>query len=357
MNKITAFFIVAIMLLGGLVSLSGNAVEANIAEVNTKQNNELASLLPASDAVVTMNAQRFLSDALPQFLPLNSDEINQKINEVKSKTGIDVRSFEQVAVGMKFEKVGNLNKMEVKPIVLTRGTFNAAGLISLVKIAANGKYRQENINGKTVYTIKMEDLAKQVSTKSAKIAKDIGKAQKIVSTNFAIVAVDQNTLAIGEPTIVRDMLRNRTRIDANLLGLVNRNPNGILNFAGNVPPSATQLLKMDNDEIGKLLNSIRQVFGSIDINDDDASVSLSSITEQAEQAEQLESTLQGLQALGVGILESKKDLRSQIAFRALQSLQIKRATNEVNLQTSLSKVDINGLINNPKPAPTPSDSE
>ncbi|MDQ3820262.1 MAG: hypothetical protein M3362_21630, partial [Acidobacteriota bacterium] len=64
------------------------------------------SLLPTSDVVVSINLRRLLNEALPRFFadnPAKLADFNAQIDNLKKQTGIDVRSFEDVAVGLRYQ--------------------------------------------------------------------------------------------------------------------------------------------------------------------------------------------------------------------------------------------------------------
>ena len=130
-----------------------NGIGAAFADTTTKerQTAQLAALLPASEGVLTLNMQRLLSEALPQILSGNQPMLNGilgKIDEIKDKTGIDLRQFEQIAVGVQSKQL-TPTVIDFEPVVLARGSFNAGALIALAKVAAKGKYREEKIGDKT----------------------------------------------------------------------------------------------------------------------------------------------------------------------------------------------------------------
>src|SRR4028118_1122914 len=91
------------LFLAFVVAISVTAFAANDIVTQTAQtNNSLVALLPASDAVITLNMKRLLNDGLPQILVAKPDklaQLNAQMDEIKAKTGIDPRSFEQIVVG------------------------------------------------------------------------------------------------------------------------------------------------------------------------------------------------------------------------------------------------------------------
>ena len=146
---------------------------APAANKSVAQTASLVALLPASDGAVTVNMRRVLSEALPQVLSSNQTMLNKILGEfdkIKNETGLDLRQFEQIAVGVSSKKVSSKD-ITFEPVVLARGTFNSGALLAVAKVAAKGKYREEKIGGKTAYIFS----AKQVVAD----AKDADRQRRI----------------------------------------------------------------------------------------------------------------------------------------------------------------------------------
>ena len=65
----------------------------------------LMASLPESDAVAQIKLRQLLSEALPRIMGNNSvrlAEVNASIETFKTRTGLDPRMFEQLAVGLRF---------------------------------------------------------------------------------------------------------------------------------------------------------------------------------------------------------------------------------------------------------------
>src|SRR6476469_5643895 len=76
-----------------------------------RQINPLVAKLPASDAVAIVDSRRFFDQALPKILASRPDlvgKISAHITEFQTKTGIDVRKFDRLVIGV------NIRHEEVK---------------------------------------------------------------------------------------------------------------------------------------------------------------------------------------------------------------------------------------------------
>ncbi len=137
-----------------------NFLGTTFAEKQTKSKNELVALLPASDGVMTLDAKRFFATALPQVLSGNKemlDEIYAKIDEFKATTTIDIRQFEQIAVGVSAKTISE-NTNNYQTVALARGNINADSILMLAKFAYGGKHSEEKIGDRTIYIFSPKEI-------------------------------------------------------------------------------------------------------------------------------------------------------------------------------------------------------
>lgn len=342
-----------------------NAFGAVFADTKTgrkaKQTNALAALLPASDGVLTIDLQKVLSEAVPQILsgkPQMLTDINAKIDEIREKTGFDLRQFEQVAVGVSMKQV-SAKEVDLEPLFLVRGKYNANALIALAKLASKGKYREEKIGARTVYVFSVKEIAAQQGDKVPAAGITQNDSQKKDSwfdkaidrminglmKEIAVTSYDGNTLVIGSVARVRETLNTKMpRVNANLLNLINRKPNAITAFGANLPNGLSSFVDLDNDEFGMTLDSIRQVSGAMELINGDTAVSMTAKTAKVDQAQKLLETLQGLQLLGKTLIGGSKGADKQVYSRMIDNAKITRSQLEVSLDLQVPQTDINILI-------------
>ena len=345
MNKLTAFIAAFALIAANFAAVfAQNATTKNAAPAN-----DLVALLPASDIVAVADMRRLTTDALPQILaskPAMLAKINQDLDAFKAKTGIDVRQFERVAVGVKYDRAV-AGKIDFAPVAVTRGNFNAAGLLGAAKIALSGKYREEKIGSRNLLVVSLKDVAAQMpqSKDPAKGDKMSQIIAKLTTGEVAFHAVDRHTLAFGDLKQVRAMIETNAKTGANaeLISLANRNPNAVLSFAGNIPPDLQSLMRFDNDEIGNILASLRQGFGSLDVSGGNANILFAARTETAEQAKNLKETLLGLQSLS-GLLRARKSARNEVLADIAESLKISQTANEIELRAFVPQTALDRLL-------------
>ena len=355
-----------------LLSIFALTIGASFAQTATVKN-DLASQLPASDAVVTMNLKRLINEALPQMLAVLPDELNKvnsQIDDFRGQTGIDLRQFEQAAVGFKLNKTANGKSYQGEPLLLLRGQFNSSALVGVGRTALKGKYRQETIAGKNVIIFTLPQSARvvqeevtveagsngQTTTKrtvrQAKSKDGVDKFLESLTTGeLALTAVDGQTLAVGKVGQVRSLLSKTATTrgsNADLIALVNRNQDAVMSFASNVPNDLTAQLGLGNDQFGRIAGSLRQLFGAVDVSNDGALMSVAARTTNDASGQELEETLLGLQMLGKGILGGKEKPQDQVLARLVENLKITRTGNEVQLNATLPQADVNTLVGDKK---------
>jgi hypothetical protein len=314
-----------------------------------KQVNPLLALLPASDIVVSMDAKRFYNSALPQILSGNKsllDGINAQMDEFKTATGIDPRQFEQVAVGATV-KPGSAEDMDLEPVSLARGNFNANSLAALAKYASNNNYREEKIGIRTIYIFSPKALIEKHKAiiKDPSILKVFDDLLPRYSDEIAVTAYDANTLAFGTFERLKLLLNDSApRVDAALLLAVNRNPNAVMSFAAKFPNGISDFIKLGDDELGRNLNSIRQIAGTIDFTGENILISAAAKTTDAARAEALHQNFSDLLAAGKYFLSGSKNPKNKTYVRMLEGAKVTRSGNEVLLNLLIAQSDVNLLI-------------
>src|SRR5512140_2288565 len=113
----------------------------------------LVAMLPASDGVGIFDAKQFLGTSLPTILASNQtalSEIAVKINEMANRTGVDLRKFDEIVVGVAAKQVSP-TETDYEPVAIASGDVADGAINAIKKMAANGTYREEKIAGRTVY--------------------------------------------------------------------------------------------------------------------------------------------------------------------------------------------------------------
>lgn len=337
MNKKLYASLLGLVILVGAVAGTGTPVlgQKRGGAASTQARLGLLSSLPASDAVVLLDVQRLLKEAMPRLLDRTKlAQANAEIERFKTRTGLDPRSFESIAIGMRFTSLDN-GMTKAHTVALARGQFNAAALVAAGRLAAKGKYQEQKYKGATLYIFDLNDQVKMFGILNMRV------------NQLAVSALDANTLALGDPEVVRaaiDAGRGGGRVKNELAELATRNPNAMIGFGANVPQFVTQGINVPNDEIARNLASVRQVFGSVGTTTSGFDSLLVARTENAEQAKSLSDTISALKQFGPLLSGRLSGPKAKLAQDALESLQVNAQGNELRLRLELAQADLDTLI-------------
>jgi hypothetical protein len=312
------------------------------------QTNQLVAMLPASDGVVTLHVQRFFSDALPTILSGNKGmlaDVIAKIDAMKQKTGIDIRSFDYVAAGV-VVKSTEVKTSDFEPVVIARGNVDTTKLIAAAKIAANGKYREERFGDKVIYIFPAKEIAEANKPASAdpNTAKLADKLMGHALSEVALSAISPNTIAFGKPERVRETIEGKTRVGSDLVELLNQKELVVANMASKVPTGLGAFLPLEDDNLGKSLDSIRYIFGSMDVSGGTAMMNVTARTEKNADAQNLFETVDGLKAVGGMLLGGSKRPDQQLYARLISNAKLSKIGSDVAMDLSIPQTDMDALV-------------
>ena len=333
-NRILKLGLVALL---ALPALSISAFAQTRPRATSRTGPSLLASLPESDAVALVKMKRALNEAMPKLLATNPAKLasaNAQIDQFKERTGIDPRAFDEVAFGVSYVYPRE-GVTKFQTVGLARGSFNSAAMVAAGRIAANGKYREEKYQGKSIYIFTLDQDFKVFGVISFKVGE------------FAASPVDSNTLAVGDPTSVKNLIdvsRGRKRASAELVALASRDPEAIIGFGGNISPALLQSLDIGNQAIAQDLSSVRQVYGSIGVGPTNVDMFLTARTTSADSAKNLGDTLEGLKQLGALFVPRLSGARGTLAKSALNNLKIATLDNELQIRTAVAQTAIAPLM-------------
>ena len=297
----------------------------------------LLSSLPPSDAVALINVNRILEEALPKLLaenPAKLADITAELAKFKTQTGLDPRSFDQIALGLSY-KYPREGITKVSTTAIAHGTFNAGAMVAAGRLAANGKYVERKYQGKTIYVFSLDRQIRLFGVWDMKVR------------DLAVAALDGNTLALGDIDAVREVIdANRTRKHANLelIALASRDPDAILGFGGNISPTLLQNLSLSNDSVARELTAVRQVYGTLGMTSTDLELMLAARTVDTYSAKNLGDTVEGLKQFGALFINRLSTAKGTLARSALNNLKITTVGNELQIRTAVGQSQISPLI-------------
>jgi hypothetical protein len=291
--------------------------------------------LPASDAVMAVDVQRLFKEALPRVYanePAKLAEINADIEEFKTRTGLDPRSFERMAVGVHFADLPD-GGVKLEPVAIARGRFNAAAMVAAGRIAAQGKYQEQQYKGKTIYVFNLGEQIKFLNLRWAELA---------------VVVLDQNTLAFGRPGRVRAAVDvssgTGVRVANDVVALAQQDPNAIIGLGGNMPAALTRQLDFLSPEISRSVASIRQFYGTVGAGTSGFEMLTVFRTGSAADAKNLSETVDGLKMLApLGIARMRAD-KAKLVQQLVNNTKVTTQGNEVQIRLDLADANVATLV-------------
>jgi hypothetical protein len=331
-NKTLRLFVVAMILSFGVSTIAVAQKPASGAKPAS-----LLSSLPPSDAVALVNVARVLDEAMPKLLADNPAKLADVTNELakfKTQTGLDARSFEQIALGFTY-KYPRQGVTKISTVALARGTFNAAAMVAAGRLAANGKYVEQKYQGKTIYIFTFDRQIRLFGLWNMNVS------------DLAVSALDGNTLALGDVAAVHgviDSTRTKKRANADLLALASRDPNAILGFGGNISPTLLENMSLSNDTIARELTAVRQVYGTLGMTSTDLELMMAARTVDTYSAKNLGDTVEGLKQLGALFVNRLTAAKGALAKTALNNLKTTTVGNELQVRTAVAQSQVAPLM-------------
>jgi hypothetical protein len=295
--------------------------------------------LPECDAILYVNARRIISEALPRILPAPLyEKMKTELDEIKRKSGIDLNGFESGVIAVRF---GKPITATTDFLFVTRGTFNADALISLARIALQGKMREEKHGSKSIAIFKLSDVLGSTGAKPAPVPVPIPSGLD----EMALTALDGSTLAAGSLAYLKTMMDlngDQKRAGPDLVALAMRDPGALVSLAINIPPGLFSGLipaeMQGSEEMMKLISGIEKFQLSVGMNATDFPLMVSLRTSSAEQARALSGILEmGIRAASSGIKDNK-------AQGMLDALKITTEGNDVQMQIAVPQETVATLI-------------
>lgn len=335
---------IAVLLLGTV----GIAGEKRRPKPGKPASARLTAVLPASDAVAVFDSKRFFTDALPKILASNQPmlaEVLSKMAEMENRTGIDLRKFDQVAVGIAINRISPTN-IDFDPVAIANGDINSGALIAVAKLASKGAYTEEKIGERTLYVFNAKNVLDKtaVTVHNSKLNKIIEKGLGGLMKDVAVAALDEKTLVLGSAKRVRETLAGTTRVSPEITSLLSAKVNAVMSFGLKSFAGMAVLLPFDNDALGEAVDSIQYMSGSIELNAGLTSLHMTAKTAKPEFANRLKDTLAGLQAFGNVAFANPKRPDQQVYGRLVKAATFTTRGNDVVFDLAVPQSDIDILI-------------
>ncbi|MDQ5845290.1 MAG: hypothetical protein M3539_08345 [Acidobacteriota bacterium] len=321
-----------IVLLSALAISQTRRNRSTVSEVPT-----LLSSLPPSDAVALIKVNRVLDEVLPKLLaenPAKVAEVNDELAKFQAQTGLDPRSFDQIALGLQYTYPSE-GVTKIRTVAIASGTFNSGAIVAAGRLAANGKYLEQTYQSQTIYIFTLNRQARLLGLWDVKLQ------------DLAVTSLGGNMLALGDLEAVKGVIdANKTRKHANpeLVALASRDPNAIVGFGGNISEALLGNLRISNDGFARELTAVRKVYGSLGMTSSDLELMLAARTVDTYSAKNLGDTVEGLKQFGGLFINRLSATKSALARTALNNLKITTVGNELQIRTAVAQSQVTPLI-------------
>lgn len=307
----------------------------------------LVGMLPASDGVGIFDTRQFLDTSLPTVLASNQPAlaaVAARINEMAARTGVDLRKFDEIVVGIAARPV-SAKEIDFEPVAIASGSVTDGAVDAIKKLAATGTYREEKIAGKTVYVFTAGPAMQQTGAVSnSKIAAWVDKALRGLTREVAVSALSNNTLVLGSLERVRETIEGRTHVPADISALLAAKELAVVNFAFKTQGRMGQMLPLEFDMLGKSLESIQYVTGSLDIAATGTALQMTARTALPHQAAHLKDTLDVMKTMGGAVLGNSKKPGQAVYGRLIQNTRVTLRGSDVTLDVTIPQSDIDALV-------------
>ena len=290
------------------------------------------AVLPPSDALITLDLKRFYSDAVPRLL-VNEQEARLLVTALPDLRTVDLlnpRSVQRLVVGIRY----NHSQTDFEVVTVAQSS-EAGQLPAFIQSRGAGKYREQPYAGKILYITKLE------------LPKLTGQATSSDEMEWAIVALDANTLAFGDPAYVRSSIDVSTgkgaTVSAELVTTVKRNPNALLSAAGLLPPSlmsaAQQLV---NSDLSQTLSSLKRFYASVELVPAGFDVAVTLDTTSPEQSRKLADLLTAFKTVIVNVSPGKTK-QDKVTRDLFKGLEVSAEGTEVRIRGEVTQANVNEL--------------
>lgn len=316
---------------------------------DTARAEKLASALPASDGVLTLDVDQLFGRALPQILIENKPmlaKIDREIEKIRVRTGLNLKDFDHLAAGLKSRKSDD-GSLVFEPIVLAYGAGDAESLIEVAKLASKSKFRTERYAGRDLYVFSSETIIDQNKPKTAGntlLDSVMNKVIGSLSGELAITAFDEKTVAFGTLPRVKEAVGEAPRISNRVLSMVRSDGSSVGKMGMLLPEGMSAFLDLDDDELGSALDAIRELRGSLGVIPQKTLLSIAAAAADDSKAEELEFVILGLQAVFSKILKRQNGADKQVYGKMLEELKVTRNGNEILLDLEILQSDLNVIV-------------
>lgn len=360
MKKLSGWIVALSLIFGAAwsgfsVSAAGNPESPRAAASASPAVEDSLALLPKSDAVLVIDANRLMNEVLPKIKaawPQQSEKLTKELDDFISRTGVDLYKVKTISLGL------NMSGSNASGALILDGlSLDQAKLDAILKEAKAEKTGTLTYKDKTIYQIRS---AKKPENKDSQKQNEKDSSSEVHSNlpgnvvssvtdtvglklddDTAFAQFDQNRAVLGSQAAVKAVIDAAANPTPNLNSALNgalkeTSSTGIIRFAVSVPESSRQWLA--GQDYFKDLAALKMVLGAIDFSDDlslllDARLR----TPSAAEASKIEASLSGLVAIGRMMLGGNQEPMMQALTQLLNEIKISTQTNDVALALKIPR--------------------
>lgn len=226
--------IITLLLASSAATLAQNPQSLGVAAAATAPGTKLSqdamsvlATLPEADTLVYLNVRRILNDAAPRLMPpADLEGMRKGFASMNQFAGVDPTKLDFVVVAVRFRKpTADLKFTPPEFMAVSSGDFKAESLVTLARMASEGRLRDEKYGSRTLSLMTIDPIAKE-SEKNPFLKS---------FSEVAIVPLSANSIAVGTPGYLRaamDAAEGNGRISMASLNSLLRDPNVLVSVAG-----------------------------------------------------------------------------------------------------------------------------
>lgn len=203
-----------------------NAVTESLSPASQALASSLSNL-PDADVLVFVNPRRVLTELIPKIAPPKDvAEMQKGFEQARTMAGVDPTKIDYIVFAVRFRKpTTELNFQPPEALVTASGDFSAESLMTLARMASQGKLRDEKYGNKTMGLMTIDPLVKEAEKNPMLRG----------FTEIAVVPLTASSIAAGTPGYLRaaiDANDGKDRISPEILNALVRDPNVLISVAG-----------------------------------------------------------------------------------------------------------------------------
>lgn len=300
---------------------------------------ELLNLLPASDLLAVVDANRLFNELLPNLAGMQAgglDKLAKELTEFTQKTGIDPTKINGAVLGL------NLNGLQATGAIIVSGVDLNGQQIEAGLKEFKAEFNTSDYKGKTIYSLVSKIKAPEAGPLS------------VNTDQMALAALGGQKFVFGDLSAIKNVIdiaagTAKSGVTPDMVSVLNETKaSALLRFALSIP-EPLKAEAADQGDLFKSVSTIKVILGALDVAAD-LSLSLDALmrTPSRKEATELEDGLNGLVGLVKGIFGGDSgDAKTNAIGQLLDQIKISSKLNDVSLSIALPRTTLDQLLKKP----------